>query len=143
MNRNNFNVLVWISLLWILIALASAFVAPTELNSILLQQLSLQLQQPLTAVDSVHLIVVLLCLACNVGLLFYKSCARTGYLMLIPITMVLTFMDGPWTYTSIDSFVNDIDIFISGVLWSVLLFTDIKLEFDTQNDFRNHETQPL
>ena len=143
MNRKKFNVLVWISLLWILIAVASAFVAPTALKTVLHEQFSLQLQQPLTAFDLVTLIVVLFCITCNVGLLFYKNWARTGYLMLIPITMVLTFIDGPWIYTSIDSFVNDIDIFISGVLWSVLLFTDIKLEFVADSHLGASEPQSL
>ncbi|WP_444931947.1 hypothetical protein ACJJIF_09345 [Microbulbifer sp. SSSA002] len=134
MNNSNFQKLVWVSLIWVVVAIAAAFVAPSDLNPILLDQLDRQLDEEWTLFDSFGLGIVLFGLVCNIALLFYKGWARLGYLVLIPASMVITYIDGPFIQSSIDALTNDINLFLSGVLWAVLLFTEIKFKFKAHNN---------
>ncbi len=130
-SRKHFRILVSISLFWMFITIIASYFVPTDLSPILQSQVDLQLDRMWSNLDSITAVAVLALLISHISLLFFKPWARIGYLVLAPALFVITLLSGPAIDTSFDSFSNEVDIFISGILWATLMFTNIKNEFSS------------
>lgn len=133
MSQRNFKILVWVNLVWVVISVLAVYIAPSDLTPILLDELNNGSSDKWTALDLIAAGIILISLICHVALLFFSRWAWLGCIILIPATILVTNFNGPEINSSIDAFTLDVDLFLSGVLWAVLLFTDIKSNFELHN----------
>jgi len=127
----NYRLVVGFSILWLVFSVVMLLLYPAEYPHELYEFTS---EQDSAFSDPVEVVASLAAFAAiigNIGLLFLHRWARAVYAVCIPLSILVTTFDGGVTIeTGFETFLYDVDLFLSGIIITLSYFSSARHHFE-------------